>query len=105
MTRSAELAPAPRHLSAEARAWWTKFVEGWNLDDAGKFILTAGLEAFDRMRGAQRQIQREGLTAKGKLHPAAAVERDARLAMLRALRQLGLDIEPLRDRPGRPPGR
>lgn len=57
------------------------------------------------MRGAQRAIKRDGLMVKGKLHPATTVERDARLAMLRAIRQLGLDIEPLHDRPGRPGGR
>jgi phage terminase small subunit len=96
---------APAHLSAEARAWWARFVAGWNLDDAGRFILGAALESFDRMRGAQRVIKREGLTVKGKAHPATVIERDARLAMLRALRQLNLDVEPLRDQPGRPPGR
>lgn len=98
--------PAPRRLSVEARGWWAKFTEGWALDDAALLILTTALEAFDRMRGAQRAIGREGLVLKktGRAHPAIVVERDARLAMLRALRMLNLDLEPLRDRPGRPPG-
>src|SRR5262245_2448137 len=97
--------PPPAHLSAEAAGWWRKITTEWDLDDAGQLILTMALEAFDRMRGAQRVIKREGLTIKGRAHPATVIERDARLAMLRALRQLNLDLEPLRDRPGRPPGR
>jgi phage terminase small subunit len=105
MTTRADFAPAPKHLSAEAQAWWAKFVEGWSLDDAGKFILTAALESFDRMRGAQCTIRKQGIVTNGKAHPATVVERDARLAMLRAFRQLNLDVEPLRDRPGQPPGR
>jgi phage terminase small subunit len=97
--------PAPAHLSPEAKIWWGKFVAGWSLDDAALLILQSALEAFDRMRGAQKILKRDGLTLKGRAHPCTVVERDARLAMLRALRSLNLDLEPLRDRPGRPPGR
>jgi hypothetical protein len=39
-----------------------------------------------------------------KVHPAVLIERDARGQMLAALRDLHLDLEPLRDRPGRPAG-
>lgn len=95
---------SPRHLSAEARGLYRNFVAEWNLDGAARLILMVALEAFDRMRGAQRLIKREGLTLKGRANPAITVERDARLAMLRAVRQLNLDLEPLRDGPGRPGG-
>src|SRR5438445_7129695 len=95
---------APGYLTAEARRHWRKFVEGWTLDGAALLILSVGLEAFDRMRGAQAVIRRDGLIVEGRAHPAVQIERDARLAMLRALRQLNLDLEPLRDGPGRPPG-
>jgi len=65
--------------------------------------------AAARLRGKpgrpKTRPEREGLTVKGRAHPATVIERDARLAMLRALRSLNLDLEPLRDRPGRPPGR
>ena len=39
-----------------------------------------------------------------KAHPAVNIERDARAAMLAALKAMNLDVEPLRDRPGRPGG-
>jgi hypothetical protein len=97
--------PGPTHLSAEARVWWGKFVDGWRLDDAALLILQTALEAFDRMRGAQKVLKHDGLTVKGRTHPCATIERDARLAMLRALRSLNLDMEPLHDRVGRPAGR
>jgi hypothetical protein len=39
-----------------------------------------------------------------KVNPACVLEKDARNGFLAALRALHLDIEPLRDRPGRPMG-
>jgi hypothetical protein len=33
------------------------------------------------------------------------VERDSKQTLLRNLRALNLDLEPLRDQPGRPPGK
>jgi hypothetical protein len=67
-------------------------------------LLDKTSEALDRMRAAQTLLKRDGLVLKGRAHPASVIERDARLAMLRAVRQLGLDLEPVRDQPGRPPG-
>ncbi|HVW69190.1 MAG TPA: P27 family phage terminase small subunit [Steroidobacteraceae bacterium] len=78
-------------------------------DPGGLLILASAVEAFDRMRQAQRRLKREGLTVKdrfgqAKAHPAAVIERDSRAAMLAALKQLNLDLEPLEGRPGRPNG-
>jgi hypothetical protein len=60
------------------------------------------------MRESQRLLAAEGLVVRdrwgqAKPHPAAAIERDSRAAWLRGLAALGLDLEPLRDGPGRPP--
>ena len=38
-----------------------------------------------------------------KLNPACNLEKDARSGFLAAMRALNLDLEPLRDAPGRPP--
>lgn len=102
---------APAHLSKEAKAWWDSIVNEYDIQDqAGRLILQTGLEAFDRMRLAQGLLKKEGMTTvdrfgQPKAHPATTVERDSRAAMLGALKQLNLDLEPLNDRPGRPAGR
>lgn len=76
-------------------------------DDAGRLLLQTSLEAFDRMRGCQAAIARDGELVKdrfdqAKPHPLLSAERDARSQMLAALKQLNLDLEPLKERPGRP---
>jgi P27 family predicted phage terminase small subunit len=100
----------PRHLSREAKGWWRRVMEGWELDDPSLLILESALEAFDRMREAQAIIEAEGITVKDrfgqpKQHPATLVERDSKATMLRTLKALALDLEPLHDRPGRQPGK
>jgi P27 family predicted phage terminase small subunit len=98
----------PKHLSREAKVHWKRLQEEYGIDDpGGLLILATGLEAFDRMRAAQDILSTEGMTTtdrfgQPKAHPMTTVERDSRAAMLAALKQLNLDIEPLRDGPGRP---
>ena len=100
----------PKTLSVEAKKWWRKLVREYGIDDpAGCLLLQTALEALDRMRGAQDAISTEGATVRDrygqlKAHPAVNIERDARAAMLAALKAMNLDVEPLRDRPGRPGG-
>lgn len=100
----------PGGLSAEAKKWWAAIQDEYAIDDpAGLLLLQTGLEAFDRLRQAQRVIKRDGPVVldrfgQQKSHPLLTTERDSRAAMLAALKNLNLDIEPLRDGPGRPPG-
>jgi P27 family predicted phage terminase small subunit len=100
----------PDHLSDEAASWWQRLTAEYSLDDdAGRLLLQTGLEAFDRMRNCQAAIARDGEQVKDRFeqlkpHPLLAIERDSRAAMLAALKALNLDLEPLRDRPGRPAG-
>jgi P27 family predicted phage terminase small subunit len=101
----------PGHLSKEARKLWRELAEEWRIDDrAGTAILDKIGEAYDRANGARRQIDKEGLTITDrfgveKSHPLLACERDARAQFLAGLKMLNLDLEPLRDGPGRPGGR
>jgi P27 family predicted phage terminase small subunit len=101
----------PKGLSPEARGLWRSIGSEYGIGDpGGRLILASACEAFDRMRQAQRKLKREGITAtdrfgQKKSHPATAIERDSRAAMLAALKQLNLDLEPLEQRPGRPAGR
>ena len=99
---------APKHLSKDARDWWTKIQDEYGINDnAGKLLLQTALEAFDRMKSAANRINKDGAAVEDRFgqvkpHPLLPAERDARSQMLLALKQLNLDIEPLRDRPGRP---
>ena len=99
----------PDHLSDEAQGWWTALQQEYDLaDPAAQLLLQTACEAFDAMRQAQAAVASHGVTVIGrdnqlKPNPAAAISRDARAQMLAAIKQLNLDLEPLRDGPGRPP--
>ena len=101
---------APATLSAEARRWWARLLDEYGIDDpAGLLLLQTSLEAFDRMREAQGHLKKDGSIIKDRFdqlraHPAITTERDSRAQMLMAMKSLNLDIEPLRDGPGRPRG-
>ena len=101
---------APAHLSSEARDWWRKITREFAIDDdAGRLLLTTALEAYDLMKSCQAEIDQDGLTVRGstkqkRAHPLLTTQRDARAQMLMALKSLNLDLEPLRDKPGRPGG-
>ncbi len=102
------LPPTPKGLSPAARKLWREICSDWLLDRPALLVLKAGLEAHDRMLEAQLILAVDGPIIldrfhQKKMHPAALVERDSRAAMLAALRALKLDLEPPRDRLGRPP--
>jgi P27 family predicted phage terminase small subunit len=102
--------PTPARLTPEALAWYRELDAEYGIGDdpAGRLLLQTSCEAFDRMREAQALLERDGAVVPDrwgqlKPHPAAAMERDARSAMLAGLRALNLDVEPL-GRVGRPAG-
>jgi phage terminase small subunit len=94
---------APRHLSPESRRLWRETVRTYDLEARHETILMVALEALDRMREAQAAVAKDGAYIEGrfgmKSHPGLAVERDSRLAFLRATRELGLDLETPASRP------
>ena len=106
------LAPAKAkplsNLTKEAAELWQSLSIEYDIaDSGGLLLLSTALEAFDRMRQAQAMLKESGLvvsTASGmKPSPGIALERDSRQGMLVALRHLHLDVEPMRDKIGRPP--
>lgn len=101
-------APPPSHLQGPSRAFWRSVLAGYELEPHHLAVLQAGCEAMDRMNEARAAIERDGAYITGrfgmKAHPALAVERDSRTAMLRAIRELGLDLE-APTAPTRPPSR
>jgi phage terminase small subunit len=100
----------PKGLSRDADKWWRELREEYDITDPGGLLLLAtAMQAFDRMNAAKTILDRDGMTmadrfGQPKPHTATVVERDCRSGMLAALSKLNLDIEPMRDRPGRPSG-
>src|SRR5262249_32360190 len=100
----------PPHLGKDGKLIWEQLVSEFGITDAGGLALVTTIgECRDRLTEAQALIKRHGAvitTTTGVLrsNPARKVEVDARNGMLAALRMLNLDIEPLRDGPGRPAG-
>jgi phage terminase small subunit len=88
---------APGHLSLESRRLWRETTRVYSMEARHRTILMVALEALDRMREAQAAVKADGAYVSGrfgmKSHPGLAVERDSRLAFLRAQRELGLDLE------------
>jgi P27 family predicted phage terminase small subunit len=87
--------PAPAHLSEQMREWWQAVTAQWDLDSPRLHLLQAACEAWDRMTGARQAVARLGLTFEGKdgprPRPEIAVERDARIAFVRIIKELGLE--------------
>jgi P27 family predicted phage terminase small subunit len=93
----------PQHLSADMQVWFRQVVEGYQLDHHHLHILRLACEAFDRAQAAREQVLREGPTFVDKnsnlrAHSAIAVERDARSAFAKLVKQLNLE-------PAKPDGR
>ena len=85
----------PRHLSPAARKWWRAIEDEYILEPHKLKILTFAAEAMDRCEEARQIIARDGVIVKDrygapKAHPAAAIERDSRLAFARLVRELAL---------------
>lgn len=94
----------PRGLSADARRLWRSTVAAFELEPHHLAILEQACRALDRIGEARDAVARDGMTLEGrfgaKAHPMLAVERDSRIAMMRGLRELGLDLEtPATSRP------
>lgn len=99
---------APKHLNPAARRWRATLAREYGIADAGgAALLTSAAESWQDVAEYRAIRQREGSIVldrfqQPKPHPAAALERDARAQLLKALAALNLDVEPLK-RPGRPP--
>jgi P27 family predicted phage terminase small subunit len=97
-TATAEGPPtAPPHLSEEAGAMWRSIVEGWVLGADALPLLRAACEQWDSYQAARAVLAAQGPTvATGdggmvRVHPAAAVAKDALREFRMCFRQLGLE--------------
>jgi P27 family predicted phage terminase small subunit len=99
MGATMDLREPPPHLSPSAAKWWQTIVETYVLAEHHLRLLQLACEAWDRVQAARVQIELEGMTVQGREggirpHPCVAIERDARLAVARLVRELDLDTEP-----------
>ena len=109
VTSDGGLPDPPGHLGDAGLELWQSIQRSYQIDDPGGLaLLRVAAEAADRAASCRVQLDQQGevIVIKGvpRAHPAAAIERDARAALIRALKELRLDVEPLRDWPGRPAG-
>lgn len=96
----------PSHLTEEAAGWWRNVTADYDFEPHHLRLLQAACEAWDRMQQAREAVAADGITFKAangdlKANPAVAIERDARTAFARLVRELDLDASapPERSRP------
>lgn len=76
------------------REFWRRVVSDYELPSDALLILRTAAEAWDRAQQARLEIAQDGLVLNGRRHPAVDIEAQSQSLFLRAMKQLGLDIEP-----------
>jgi hypothetical protein len=96
----------PRHLRAATKRWFADVCAGYEHVK----LLTAAAESWDRLQEAREAIAKFGLTFNDRFgnpraRPEVGIERDAKIAFARLVRELRLDVGPPDDatRPPRLP--
>ena len=98
----------PAHLSKTARNWWQNVVKAYELEEHHLKLLQLAAEAWDRAQAARQTLATDGVTftddrGNPRAHPAVGIERDARTAFARLVRELDLDTEAPPANSRRPP--
>jgi phage terminase small subunit len=96
----------PRHLEGPTRRWLSTLAANFELESHHHRLLALLGDAWDRGQQARRAIATHGTTytdrfGQPRARPEVAIERDARIAFARLLRELALDVDPPAD--SRPP--
>jgi P27 family predicted phage terminase small subunit len=89
----------PEHLSPSASALWSAVTARHTLPPQHERLLQLACEALDRYQQARETIAEQGLVTENRYgatvaHPAVSIERDARLAFARLLRDMHLNEWP-----------
>jgi hypothetical protein len=96
---------APPDLAQPEADLWSALVAGYRLTDPAALVL---LDSLCRNRQLLREcralVERDGKLVDGKAHPLLKTMESAEKLAGAALKALNLDLEPLHDRGGRPPG-
>jgi hypothetical protein len=105
----AKVPDPPAKLGAPGMKLWRSILEVYEFADAASYqVLYQSCACVDRAESCREIIDRDGeLIYVGKncrSHPLLRDEMQNRALACRLLARLGLDLEPVRDGPGRPPG-
>jgi phage terminase small subunit len=91
---------APRHLKPQTRAWFDEICRTFELESHHLRILQLAAESWDAYESARDAIAEHGFTFVNVKHgdvkprPEVAIAQNSRLAFLRCLRELNLDVMP-----------
>jgi phage terminase small subunit len=91
---------APRHLKPATRAWFDQICREFELESHHLRILQLACESWDAYEDARDAIAQHGLTFVNLKHgdvkprPEAAIMQNSRLAFLRCMRELNLEVAP-----------
>jgi P27 family predicted phage terminase small subunit len=96
----------PAHLSRESKAFWSRVIESYVLEEHHLRTLRTALEAWDRAQQARRALAEAGPVYTDRFgaprkSPWVSIEENARIQYLRAVRELRLDDAPDDPRPPR----
>lgn len=89
---------APRHLRPETRAWFDQICRDFELESHHLRILQIAAESWDCYETAREAVAQNGMTFVNVKHgdvkprPEVAIMQNSRIAFLRALRELNLDV-------------
>jgi len=97
-TRKPTKTPPSDYLSDPIRDWMKGIQDEYNLESHHEKILLAAAQAWQQMIEALETVKNEGSffedwRGQPRVHPAVGVARDSRIAFLRSMRELGLDLE------------
>ncbi len=90
--------PVPPNFSADAKKLWVKLLEEMGQwEDSQLLLIRTGLEQWDMLQKARKQIRKEGLTVadrfgQHKPHPLLPVVRDCAAGVRAMYKLLGLDF-------------
>jgi phage terminase small subunit len=91
---------APSYLKPATRAWFEGICKDFELESHHMKILQIAAESWDTYENARDAIAQHGMSYVNKKHgdikprPEVAVMQNSRIAFLRALRELNLDVAP-----------
>ena len=91
-------APKIDHLTRASEAWFRQIERDYDLESHHLRILLVAAEMWDRSASARDAIAEHGTMVLDryncwKANPACEVERSSKTLFLKAIRELGLDIE------------